>query len=57
MFVAREMWKKKYYDAKKLTPSLEADSQKVRTELDMIHKKYLAALENSRTNGGKAKVC
>ncbi|KAF6018640.1 SPATA1 [Bugula neritina] len=45
---AREVWKKKYYEAKKSTPGLEIDCQKVRAELDGIHKKYLAALENQR---------
>lgn len=46
--LAREVWKKKYYEAKKSTPGLEIDCQKVRAELDGIHKKYLAALENQR---------
>ncbi|XP_067936296.1 spermatogenesis-associated protein 1-like [Watersipora subatra] len=43
---AREVWKKKYYEAKKQTPGLEADCLKLRTNLDSLHRKHLAALEN-----------
>ena len=56
LFLAREVWKKKYYEAKKQTPALEGDCQKLRTELDAIHKKHLAALENIPLDG-KQKVC
>ena len=56
IFTAREVWKKKYYEAKKQTPALETDCQKSRAELDSIHKKYLAALENNKLNT-KQKVC
>ena len=56
IFTAREVWKKKYYEAKKQTPALETDCQKSRAELDSIHKKYLSALENNKLNT-KQKVC
>lgn len=61
-FVVREEWKKKYFETKKATASLEDVLNKLRQDLEFYHQKLLLQLEardsrkqlNSKTN---LKVC
>ncbi|XP_052833280.1 probable WRKY transcription factor protein 1 isoform X2 [Octopus bimaculoides] len=45
---ARDIWKKKYYEEKKKTPPLEEQCNKLRHELDVIHRKYISSLEPAK---------
>ncbi|XP_071154901.1 spermatogenesis-associated protein 1-like isoform X27 [Mytilus edulis] len=44
---ARDLWKKRYFEEKKRTPPLEEQCNKLRHELDVIHRKLMNALEGS----------
>ncbi|CAG2204132.1 unnamed protein product [Mytilus edulis] len=45
--IARDLWKKRYFEEKKRTPPLEEQCNKLRHELDVIHRKLMNALEGS----------
>lgn len=38
IFPVHDMWKKRYYEEKKITPKLEEESAKLRQELERIHR-------------------
>ncbi|GAB1607162.1 putative uncharacterized protein DDB_G0271606 [Argonauta hians] len=42
---ARDQWKKRYYEEKKKTGPQEEQCNKLRHELDVIHRKYMTSLE------------
>ncbi|KAK3091842.1 hypothetical protein FSP39_023087 [Pinctada imbricata] len=42
---ARDVWKKRYFEEKKRTPPLEEQCNRLRTELDIIHRKLMNTLE------------
>lgn len=44
-YVDREEWKKKYFEAKKATVSLEDVLSKLRQDLELCHQKLLLQLE------------
>lgn len=44
-FVARDLWKKRYFEEKKKTPPLEEQCNRLRHELDIIHRKLMNTLE------------
>ncbi|XP_067137370.1 trichohyalin-like isoform X1 [Centruroides vittatus] len=41
----RELWRKRYLDAKKVTPKLEEDCSKMRQELERLHRELLAKVQ------------
>lgn len=43
--VARDLWKKRYFEEKKKTPPLEEQCNRLRHELDIIHRKLMNTLE------------
>ena len=45
LFVARDMWKKKYFNEKKKHPPLEERINTLRSELDQMHKKTIQTME------------
>lgn len=42
---ARDLWKKRYFEEKKKTPPLEEQCNRLRHELDIIHRKLMNTLE------------
>ncbi|XP_052273459.1 uncharacterized protein LOC127873620 isoform X3 [Dreissena polymorpha] len=50
---ARDLWKKRYFDEKKKTLPLEEQSNRLRHELDIIHKRLLATLEGPKEKATK----
>lgn len=42
---ARDIWKKKYYEEKKKTTPLEDQCNKLRQELESMHRKFIASLD------------
>lgn len=52
-FSARDLWKKRYFDEKKKTGPLEEQTNRLRHELDIIHKKLLATLEGPKEKATK----
>ena len=40
------MWKKKYFQEKKKTPSLEENSTKLKADLDQLHEKIKQTIDN-----------
>lgn len=53
VFSARDLWKKRYFDEKKKTNPLEEQSNRLRHELDIIHKKLLSTLEGPKEKATK----
>ncbi|XP_006030078.1 spermatogenesis-associated protein 1 isoform X1 [Alligator sinensis] len=51
---ARQAWKKKYFETKKATASLEDNLNKLRQDLELSHQKLLSQLE-ARDSGKRAK--
>ena len=47
------MWKKKYFEEKKKTPMLEDQSNKLRQELESLHRRIMSQLETSREKENK----
>ena len=47
-FLARDVWKKKYFEEKKKTPPLEEQSGKLRQEMENLHRKIMSNLEGVR---------
>lgn len=45
---ARDMWKKRYFEEKKRTAPLEEKANKLRSELDMLHRRIMSHLETQR---------
>nr|XP_034312302.1 spermatogenesis-associated protein 1 isoform X10 [Crassostrea gigas] len=45
VFDARDLWKKRYFEEKKKTPPLEEQCNRLRHELDIIHRKLMNTLE------------
>ncbi|XP_056019188.1 caldesmon-like isoform X14 [Ostrea edulis] len=45
IFDARDIWKKRYFEEKKKTPPLEEQCNRLRHELDIIHRKLMNTLE------------
>lgn len=43
--IARQAWKKKYFETKKATASLEDNLNKLRQDLELSHQKLLSQLE------------
>jgi len=50
---ARDLWKKRYFDEKKKTGPLEEQSNRLRHELDIIHKRLLTTLEGPKEKATK----
>lgn len=50
---ARDLWKKRYFEEKKKTGPLEEQCNRLRHELDIIHKKLLTTLEGPREKATK----
>ena len=46
--IARDVWKKRYFEEKKKTPPLEEQCSKLRQELDQLHKKIMTTLEGGK---------
>ncbi|CAF1568728.1 unnamed protein product, partial [Didymodactylos carnosus] len=45
MYLARDMWKKKYFNEKKKSPPLEERVQQLQTDLDQIQKKTVVTMD------------
>ncbi|XP_060568786.1 uncharacterized protein LOC132727355 isoform X2 [Ruditapes philippinarum] len=50
---ARDLWKKRYFEEKKKTGPLEEQCNRLRHELDIIHKKLLTTLEGPKEKATK----
>ncbi|KAK3592157.1 hypothetical protein CHS0354_019448 [Potamilus streckersoni] len=50
---ARDLWKKRYFDEKKKTIPLDEQCNKLRHELDIIHKKLISTLEGPKEKATK----
>ena len=50
---ARDIWKKRYFEEKKKTGPFEEQCNRLRHELDIIHKKLLTTLEGPREKATK----
>ena len=48
--IARDVWKKKYFDEKKRTQPLEDQTGKMRAELDNLHKRIMTQLEGNKSD-------
>ena len=48
---ARDVWKKKYFEEKKKTPPLEEQTNKMRQELDLLHRRIMSQLEGTPIDG------
>ena len=48
IFSARDAWKKKYFEEKKKTSPLEEQCNKLRNELELLHRKIMSQLETSK---------
>jgi len=48
---ARDIWKKRYYDEKKLTPAKEESCNKQRAELEQQNRRITGQLETARDTG------
>ena len=53
-FVAREMWKARYFKEKKKTNPLEEQAAKLRAELEQLHRKIMSHLETTKHLSSKA---
>ncbi|KAL8584612.1 hypothetical protein ACOMHN_002341 [Nucella lapillus] len=51
---ARDVWKKRYFEEKKKTPPFEDQTNRLREELDALHRKLMAALEGPKEKNVKA---
>jgi len=45
---ARDVWKKKYFDEKKKTGPIEEQTNKLKSELDQVHRKIMSSLEGMK---------
>ncbi|CAL1531116.1 unnamed protein product [Lymnaea stagnalis] len=50
---ARDMWKKKYFEEKKKTAPLEENSNRLRQELEALHRKLMNTLEGPKERNPK----
>ena len=46
--LARDVWKKRYFEEKKRTTPLEEKANKLRNELDSLHRRIMSQLETQR---------
>lgn len=53
LFSARDIWKKRYFEEKKKTGPFEEQCNRLRHELDIIHKKLLTTLEGPKEKATK----
>ncbi|XP_022697069.1 uncharacterized protein LOC111265014 isoform X1 [Varroa jacobsoni] len=49
-----DMWKKRYYEEKKITPKLEEESAKLRQELERIHRDLITRVEGRDANDARS---
>ena len=47
-FSARDVWKKRYFEEKKKTPPLEEQMNRMKQELDAVHRKLMSTLEGPK---------
>ncbi|KAL8625719.1 hypothetical protein ACOMHN_043994 [Nucella lapillus] len=50
---ARDIWKKRYFEEKKKTPPLEEQTNRLKEELDALHRKLMAVLEGPKEKNVK----
>ena len=53
LLTARDVWKKKYFEEKKKTPPVEEQANKLRQELDQLHRKIMSSLEGNKDKSGR----
>lgn len=47
-FIARDVWKKRYFEEKKKTAPLEEQTNRLQEELENLHRKLMATLEGPK---------
>ena len=50
---ARDMWKKKYFEEKKKTAPLEENSNRLRQELEALHRRLMNTLEGPKEKNAR----
>lgn len=50
---ARDLWKKKYFDEKKKTAPLEEQTNRLREDLETLHRKLMNTLEGPKEKNVK----
>ncbi len=48
IFTARDLWKKRYFEEKKRTNPLEEKANKLRVDLDALHRRIMSQLETQK---------